>query len=331
MAASGKSGWIGGLAALLQQWQVVVTGIAAATALWFGFADQRRKQVEINRDAVTAAKALPADAFALDPYATLAEFRVSYPEHAFCAALGTFLAEAARQGFTADVSTARRMNDAVGAQIDRIAAEGALSLATIEDLAVVAAGDGTGADSCPALRPPVGLRGLAMWPDCRVLIETFAQTRCQSVALDVRRAAVAAQAMAGAAASPPSDEPAPAPPPGATPGPDLAAERMAPPDPACGPSPPTVFVQFTGDPDGAEAVRDRLAAAGWTAAPVEEVVGVRPVGDVRYYWPDQASCAEALAASLGAALATSFTAISLAGRYRNLARDRMEIWLPSRY
>ena len=80
MAGSGKSGgWLGGLGALLQQWQVVVTGIAAATALWFGFADQRRKEVEVNREAVTAAKTVPAEAFALDPYATLAEFRSPTP------------------------------------------------------------------------------------------------------------------------------------------------------------------------------------------------------------------------------------------------------------
>lgn len=322
MAGSGKSrGWVGGLGALLQQWQVVVTGIAAATALWFGFADQRRKEVEINRAAVTAAKAVPAEAFALDPYATLAEFRVSYPEHAFCAALGTFLAEAARQSPAADVSTARRMNDAVGAQIDRIGAEGGLGLATIEDLAVGAAGDGMAADSCPALRPPLGVRGLALWPDCRVLLETFAQTRCQLLATETRRAAVAAQAMAGAT-SPPTAEPSV----GATPAPP---SPPPPPDPACGPTPPAAFVQFTGDRAAAEAVRARLAAAGWTVPPIDEVAGTRPVGDVRYYWPEQAACAEALAASLGAALAAPFAAISLAGRYRNLPRDRMEIWLPS--
>ena len=324
MAGSGKSGgWLGGLGALLQQWQVVVTGIAAATALWFGFADQRRKQVEVNREAVTAAKTVPADAFALDPYATLAEFRVSYPEHAFCAALGTFLAEAARQAPTADASAGRRMNDALGAQIDRISAQGGLSLAVIDDLATAAAGDGTAADACPGLRPPVGIRGLAMRPDCRVLLESFAQTRCQGLAAEARRGAVAAQAMAGAASPPPAA-------PESVPGPGAAAAPLAPPDPACGASPPTVFVQFTGDRDGAEAVRGGLADAGWTAAPLDAVGGVRPVGDVRYYWPEQAPCAEALAASLGASLATPFTAISLAGRFRNLAPDRMEVWLPSR-
>lgn len=88
MADGAKSG--GGLAsigAFVQQWQVIVAAIAAVTALWFGFADQRRMELEINRQAVIAAKAAEA-AFVADPLNTIVEFRASYPDHAFCAALG---------------------------------------------------------------------------------------------------------------------------------------------------------------------------------------------------------------------------------------------------
>jgi hypothetical protein len=313
MAEDGK-GWIGSVVSLAQQWQVLVTAIAAGTALWFGFAEQRRKQVEVNRAAVIAAKMVEPEAFARDPYATVAEFRVSYPEHAFCAALGYFLAETARQGPTTGTDAARRMGDALGVQVERIAAQGGLTLGAIEELAAAAAGDGSGLDACPSLRPPLGLRARAIWPDCRVLIETFAQTRCQARAAEARRASVAAEIGAGEA--PPMPPAAPAP------GMPLAA-----PDPSCGVD-PMVFVQFTGDPAPAEALRAKLEAAGWSAPGIEAVQGVRPRGDVRYYWPEQADCAAALAQSLAGAMGTEFTTVSLAGRYRNLPRGRMEIWLP---
>jgi hypothetical protein len=327
MAEAGK-GWIGGVVSLAQQWQVLVTAIAAGTALWFGFAEQRRKQVEVNRAAVMAAKAVEPEAFARDPYATVAEFRVSYPEHAFCAALGYFLADATRQGPTVGTDVARRMGDALGVQVERLAAQGGLTLGAIEELAAAAAGDGSGLDACPALRPPLGFRAWAMWPDCRVLIETFAQTRCQARAAEARRASVAAEIGAGEA--PPT-----APDLDAAKGPDaLAGSRepslpLAAPDPSCGVDPPMVFVQFTGDPAPAEALRAKLEAAGWSAPGIEAVPGVRPRGDVRYYWPEQATCAAALAQSLAGAVGIEFTTVSLAGRYRNLPRGRMEIWLPA--
>jgi hypothetical protein len=332
MAQGGKSGGrFGSLVGLVQQWQVVVTAIAAATALWFGFADQRRKEVELNRAAVTAAKAAtPAD-FALDPYAALAEFRVSYPEHAFCAALGTFLAEAARQAPTGDAAAVRRMSDAVGTQVDRIAGRGGLTLAQIEGLASAAAGDGSSQDACPDLRPRFGLRGRALGPDCRVLVETFAQVQCQTRAAEKRRASVAAEIGSGGApaAEPPApiptESPAPAAEPSASAGP---TGRMAAPGPFCGGTPPTVFVQFTGDRAAAERLRAELQAAGWSAPAVEAVTGARPRGDVRFYWPDQEACAAALAEALQAATGAEFITVSLAGRYRNLPRGRMEVWLP---
>lgn len=353
MAEGGKSGGgIGGLAALVQQWQVVVTAIAALTALWFGFAEQRRKQVEINRSAVQAAKDDRGADFASDPYATLAEFRVSYPEHAFCAALGLFFAEANRAAAGGDVEAVRRMGDAVGAQVERIAGQGGLTLAALEAAAEKAAGDGTAGDACPDLRPGLGLRGQAMWPDCRVLVETYAQALCQARAASARRASVVAE-VGGAPAGgrpadwmrlppdlpppPPAAEPAPMSEPGPEPGPmpmptpepaPAAPGAFAAPGPACGPNPPLLYLQTPGDPAAAEPVAARLRAAGWMVPGVEAVKSGATRGDVRFYWPDQIDCARGLAGTLQAETGREFATVSLAGRYRNLPLDRMEIWLP---
>lgn len=334
MAEGGKSGGgLGGLAALAQQWQVVVTAIAAVTALWFGFAEQRRKQVEINRSAVQAAKDDRTADFATDPYATLAEFRVSYPEHAFCAALGLFFAEANRSAAAGgDVEAVRRMGDAVGAQVERIAAQGGLTLAALETAAEKAAGDGAAGDSCPDLRPGLGLWGRTMWPDCRVLVETYAQALCQARAASVRRASVVAEIGGAPAAEgktewmslppdlmrpPPAAEPAPA-----------AAGTFAAPGPACGPTPPLLYLQTPGDPAAAEPVAARLRAAGWIVPGVERVKAGLTRGDVRYYWPEQMDCARGLAGTLQAETGREFATVSLAERYRNLPLDRMEVWLP---
>ncbi|MBP7240396.1 hypothetical protein [Amaricoccus sp.] len=346
MADEAKKGILGDLAALFQQWQVVVAAIAAATALWFGFDDQRRKQLDLNRAAVDEAKdAEHLAAFRADPHSTLVEFRATYPEHAFCAALGYYVAEAGR---LADDETARAsvkpIGDAIGAQIERLAAQGGSSLDALQTLAVAAAGDGGAASDCPRLGPDLAwyARPL-MWTDCRLLLATFAQAQCQAEATRLAAAALAPpppeavvlpDGWIGMAPTPPSPsaEPTPqvAPPAPAT---DEPAPTMAlGPGDACGAAPPTVFIQFVAEADRprAAAARDLLLAAGWPVAEgLDLVAAARTAGDVRFYWPEQAACAARLAEALGSAFGSPFATLSLAGRYRNLPRGRVEVWLPA--
>lgn len=343
MAGEKKGGLLGDLAALFQQWQVVVAAIAAATALWFGFDDQRRKQLDINRAAVDEAKdAEHLAAFRADPHSTLVEFRATYPEHAFCAALGYYVAEAGR---LADDATARAnvksIGDAIGAQIERLAAQGGSSLDALQALAVAAAGDGGAASDCPRLGPDLAwyARPL-MWADCRLLLATFAQAQCQA---EATRLAIAAMApplpetvvlpegwTAGPALSPPPDQPRPQTVPGDA-GDEPAPTMALGPGDACGAAPPTVYIQFVAEADRprAAAARDLLLAAGWPVAEGLDLVAARTAGDVRFYWPEQAGCAARLAEALGSAFGSPFATISLAGRYRNLPRDRVEVWLPA--
>jgi hypothetical protein len=85
------------LAGFLQQWQVSVALLVAVVGLWFTFVDQGRKAFELNREAVQAAQSETVRTlFARDPQNTLMEFRAIYPQHAFCSALSTFIAETGR-------------------------------------------------------------------------------------------------------------------------------------------------------------------------------------------------------------------------------------------
>lgn len=339
MAGEKKGGILGDLAALFQQWQVVVAAIAAATALWFGFDDQRRKQLDINRAAVEEAKdAEHLAAFRADPHSTLVEFRATYPEHAFCAALGYYVAEAGR--LAADESarkSVKPIGDAIGAQIERLAAQGGSSLDALQSLALDAAGSG-GADSgCPRLGPDLAwyARGV-MWPDCRLLLATFAQAQCQT---EATRLAAAPVAMAPAETVepwsnpvPPLPAPQPGPEPLPTPEPTPAPAAALGPGDACGPAPPEVYIQFVAEAGRAEAtrLREALAAAGWpVVAALDLEAGAATRGDVRFYWPEQESCATRLAEALADLAGRPFDTISLAGRYRNLPRGRVEIWLPA--
>lgn len=332
-----------GLVALFQQWQVMVAAIAAFTALWFGFDDQRRKQLEINRTAVQAAKTERLAEFVADPHNTLVEFRATYPEHAFCAALGYYVAEAGRLDTESaagrgdvDRPRIRQMTDAIGAQIERLAGQGGSSLEELQTLAVAAAGKGGASSGCPRLGPNLGwMSGATMWPDCRLLLATFAQAQCQTEA--TRLAAVMPAAAGGVAPTPAPERPAPdapAPDPGVAPVEPAPVPQPAPasdngPGAACGAAPPTIFVQHVGgDAAAARRTAEMLAASGWQVAGVEHVAGGRTGGDVRYYWDEQAPCASRLAELLDAAGGGDFATISLAGRYRNLPRGQMEVWLP---
>lgn len=349
-----RGGVVAALVTLTQQWQVIVAAIAAVTALWFGFDDQRRKQLDINRAAVQSAKTERLAEFIADPHSTLVEFRATYPEHAFCAALGYYVAEAGRLATKSEAGRGsvdrlriRQMNDAIGAQIERLAAQGGSSLDDLKELAVEAAGEGGANSGCPRLGPNLGLRSRAtMWPDCRLLLSTFVQAECQTEA--TRLAAVMPAGAAGGPAAPdvtvavpggpappePAPQPdasgaAPAPQPAPEPAPPPAPAADSGPGPACGAAPPTIFVQYvSGDGAGARRAAEALAASGWAVAGVEHVADGRTRGDVRYYWDEQAACARRLAEALGAAGGGDFGTISLAGRYRNLPRGQMEVWLP---
>ncbi|MBP6999943.1 hypothetical protein [Amaricoccus sp.] len=349
-AGEKKGGILGDLGALLQQWQVVVAAIAAATALWFGFDDQRRKQLDINRQAVEEAKdAEHLAAFRADPHSTLVEFRATYPEHAFCAALGYYVAEAGR---LAGDETARRsvkpIADAIGAQIERLAAQGGSSLDALQSTALAAAGAGGAASDCPRLGADLSWYAWPlMWTDCRLLLATFAQAQCQGEA--TRLAAAAMPPMPAEVALPETWTGGPLAPPVAAPAepspesvPETATDAPRPDTPAptaalgpgeaCGAAPPVVYIQFVAPPARPRAAeaRDLLLAAGWQVAEGLELVdAARTAGDVRFYWPEQADCAARLAEALQAAFGQPFATISLAGRYRNLPRGRVEVWLPA--
>ena len=83
------------MAAFVAQWQVLLTLAVGAVGLLYNFNEQRRVELSLNRDAVTAARA-DAERFRADPQNTLAEYQATYPEHAFCASLGFFVAEGGR-------------------------------------------------------------------------------------------------------------------------------------------------------------------------------------------------------------------------------------------
>lgn len=88
---------LGSLVAVATDWKVVVTAIAAGTSLWFSFEEHRQKRLEINQKAIAYLREEDTlKRFWQDPANTINEIQSSYPRHAFCAALGVFLAEAAR-------------------------------------------------------------------------------------------------------------------------------------------------------------------------------------------------------------------------------------------
>ena len=90
------SGWRG-LFAFVQQWQVLLALVVGASGLMFNFNEQRREELSLNREAVAAARKDTVRAeFLADPHNMLAEFQATYPRHAYCAALGFFIAENGR-------------------------------------------------------------------------------------------------------------------------------------------------------------------------------------------------------------------------------------------
>jgi hypothetical protein len=332
------------LLGFLKQWQVFVTAVGAATALWFGFAEQRRTELELNREAVLAAREPASIAtFRGDPHNTLIEFQATFPDHAYCAALGTFIAEAGRQriaafdgsGTAVTQGELNRIRDAVAARIERLldlaGADRERMQAAVAEAA--APGDGEGFDRCAFLTVPLSpVWRLAVSQDCRRTLQTYAQTECQVRAAELRRDRMDAQLARYAAPDRPIvlDPEAEAPdmlvpePAGRQP------DAMAPPSAACGDPPPTIFIQFVGDGDRSEveALQTMMTAAGWRVPGIEQVPRGRTAGDVRYYHAAQKACADELAAAMARLTGADFTVISLEGSYRNLPQNQLELWLP---
>lgn len=95
--AKGEGGVLRGLVDLATDWKVVVTAIAAGTSVFFSFEERGRKRLEVNQAAIGYVRQpVTLDRFWADPANTINEIQASYPQHAFCATLGVFLAESTR-------------------------------------------------------------------------------------------------------------------------------------------------------------------------------------------------------------------------------------------
>jgi hypothetical protein len=327
------------LLAIVQQWQVFVALLVAIVGLWFTFVDQNRKAFELNREAVLAAQSeTTLRLYAQDPQNTLMEFRAIYPQHAFCSALNTFIAQTGRASGDADsAETARsEAEQALLVQVETLAAAQGMrpdNLAALIDRAD-AEGD-RGPDAiCPKLeatRPVTGRLERPLAPrECLLALTTFAQNRCNSA----RRAALfrldseVEQVSLSASPPPRYAEPDGRPPAAAVEAPAAWAEG---PGEACGEQPPLVFPHFveTADRERVTTLRERLVQAGWRLAPIDRVTG-RTAGDVRIYREEDRACGERLAAVVADELGLErFAVISLAERYRSLPAGQMELWLPT--
>lgn len=329
------------LAGLLQQWQVVLTVVAAALAIWYKAGEERRKELDVNRDAVATARSDDTRArFLADPHNTLAEFQATYPPHAYCAALGFFVAEAGRetrQRLDRTDSTVKEVNDALLAAVEALADRAGMDPAQFETFvrdAAASANPPEGPPRCAQVRAELSLAArYTVKEECALAIHGFGQNRClaqrwvneraQEVA--VEQAVAQAEASAVPAVTIPPDD-----------GVDVPVVEPAPavpgPGPACGASPPLVYVHFAAgtDRDTVESLRTEMLAAGWKVTAADHVPDANTSGDLRIYWEAQRPCAEELAAMLSdlPQIGRPIRIISLEGRYRGLPTGQMELWLP---
>jgi hypothetical protein len=331
-----------GLAGYVQQGQILLALAVAGAGLLFNIGANRREELAVNRAAVEAARGetLRAD-FREDPHNTLAEFKATYPRHAYCAALGFFIAENGRLSRTMldrPDEQVRSMNDALTIEVEALAESlgiGPEAFAAFRDAAAARAGAADAGAGCATVHA-----GRSPWapfsdPECRLALDSFGQNRCMIQRWsDQRAAAVRAEQAAVAAIPYPELAPPPPPPPPAgtaAPADEPAPSRFPAPD-ACGAAPPLVLVQHARPEDAAavDALRMRMLWAGWQVAPAEPRPAARTEGDVRIYSEDQRPCAEALAAAVGSdpAVARPISVISLAGRYAGLPQGQIELWLP---
>ena len=330
------------LGGLLQHWQVVVTVVAATLAVWYKAGEERRKELDVNRVAVeTARKPETRAQFLTDPHNTLAEFQATYPPHAYCAALGFFVAEAGRetrQRLDRTDAVVKDVNDALLAAVEALADRAGIAEATFDIFvqdATASADPPEGPPRCAQIRADLPLTAAyTVKEECRLAIHGFGQNRClaqrwvneraQDVAAE--QAAVQAEAVYADVTLVPPEE-----------GIDAPIVERAPtvpgPGPACGATPPLVYVHFSASTDRStvEVLRADMLAAGWKVTAADHVPGSNTLGDLRIYWDAQRPCAEELAAILSdlPEIGRPIRIISLEGRYRGLPQGQMELWLPA--
>ncbi|MEM9013270.1 MAG: hypothetical protein AAGE18_18780 [Pseudomonadota bacterium] len=186
---------------IISRWQVLVTAIAAATALWFSLTEHENTQIEINRDAVTYVRSTDfAPRYRADPFNAINELEATFPRRAYCAALGYLIgeqgigerAQISRAAGAPPLSVVNDSRDAVGAEVAVLIAEAGLRpqevLAAARDQAealIVAqtqpAGEGPEEDpTCARLKTAPGLWArVTTARECRLAIDVFAENRCR--------------------------------------------------------------------------------------------------------------------------------------------------------
>lgn len=337
------SGWRA-VMGFVQQWQVLLPLVVGLFGLWFSISDRRTKEIELDREAVKAARETPTIAgFREDPQGTLTEFRATYPPHAFCAALGFFIAEnarAARRSGTRDAA-AKDAVDSLRAQVETLALRAGLDPPTFD--AFVAAAEASAGDT-PADSRCLQVAAVPAWyapylvePECLMVLDIYGQGLCslkraemlQTAANDTERAMETSRSsyvlrpppVAGSEPAVPGSES------GSAPAPGFGA-----PGAVCGTPPPLIYPQFAAEADKSRiaGLRELMLRADWNVAPADLVATSRTSGDVRIYAEAQRPCAEQLARALADWLGRTepLPVISLAERYRGLPKQQMEIWLP---
>ncbi len=345
------AGWRA-LIGFVQQWQVLLALAVGVSGLWFNYNEQRRKELDVNREAVKAAhEKTVITAFLDDPRNTLIEYQATYPQHAFCAALGFFIAEngrASRKGEGGRTTQAAQDgNTALRAQVEALAAEAWVGEARFDEFAKQAeakAGKTSSEANCPAVKLEAFGAGWLLGSECLLAIDTFGQNLCEeqrrlnevkSVANDEMQAKRPVPYLIPSEPStgePSTGEPSTAaiPPPAAEPAPVAGIPG---PGPECGGASPLIFPQFVDGADEATvaALRDKMLAAGWTLAKAEHVPKGTTNGDLRIYSENQRDCANRLVEIIGALPQVNrpIRVISLAARYKSPPGNQMELWLPA--
>ncbi|WP_172326737.1 hypothetical protein [Mangrovicoccus sp. HB161399] len=358
------------LADIVKNWQLMLTLIAGMSSFMFSREAEIRRRFDVNEKAIQTAER-QMRLFLNQPAYMLTYLENAYPEPAYCAALSAVqacvsaldqspLTQPSCQGLsgrdaeagTGDLAAAA---DALAREIDRIARESGLTEAAIhaeaETLAQeVAVGENWSARvsttvQCDAdLEPmfaalPLRERFLhhAVPEECVETLGLYKKTTCGA---QLRQRLRMAEGGAAPEVQPPPGAAVPAEP---VPE-DSAAEPAAPADEAvvaerpaeaCPPggARPVVYPHVASrDLMAADAaVMDELRAKGWSLADARVAEGASSGGDIRFYYPDEAPCADRLAADVAAVEGFERPKlIDLSGRYRNLPFGRMELWMPVR-